>query len=131
MAEQDVSMMRRAYEAFNQGDIPGALAAFDPQVEWHEPGGGRAPGGTFQGSERVANEVFSTIPQNFSEFRAEPDAFIDAADRLVVTGHFRGRTTAGQSIDVPFAHVWELRNGKAVRFQNYVDAARWTTAWSD
>ena len=34
----DLETMRRAYEAFNQGDIPAVLAAFDEQIEWHEPG---------------------------------------------------------------------------------------------
>ena len=50
MSEQDVSTMRNAYEAFNRADIPAVLEAFDPQIEWHEPGGGSAPQGTFQRS---------------------------------------------------------------------------------
>src|ERR671932_1611712 len=121
--------MRSAYDAFNGGEIPGALAAFDQQIEWNEPGGGRAPRGTFRGPQSVANDVFSTVPQNFEQFEAQAEQFIDAADRLVVTGHFRGRTKAGQQVDVPFAHVWTMRDGKAASFQNYVDAPSWTKAW--
>ncbi len=129
MSRQDVEAMRSAYEAFNRGDIPGALAAFDQQIEWHEPGGGRAPRGTFHGSQSVADDVFATIPQNFDEFRAEPDQFIDAGDHVVVTGRFRGRAKGGQQLDAPFAHVWAMRNGKAARFQNYVDQPTWTRGW--
>src|SRR5215213_1382516 len=36
-----------------------------------EPGGGRAPAGTFNGPESVANDVFSTVPENFDQFRAD------------------------------------------------------------
>src|SRR3712207_3582722 len=122
MAQQDVETMRGAYEAFNRADIPAVLAAFDPAIEWHEPGGGRAPGGTFHGAERVARDVFATVPEHFAEFRAEAEQFIDASERLVVTGRFRGRNTGGQVLDTPFAHVWELRGGKAVRFHNHIDA---------
>jgi ketosteroid isomerase-like protein len=129
MSQQDVSTMQNAYEAFNRADIPSVLEAFDSQIEWNEPGGGRAPRGTFRGSDSVANDVFSTIPENFDEFRAEPDEFIDAGDHVVVTGHFRGTPKGGAAMDFPFAHVWEMRNGKAVRFQHYVDSEPWATAW--
>jgi uncharacterized protein len=129
MSQQDVSTMSTAYEAFNRADIPAVLTAMDPVIEWHEPGGGRAPGGTFRGPQSVANEVFSTVPQNFEQFQAQVDHVIDATDRLVVTGHFRGKSKSGQSVDVPFAHVWTMRDGKATSFHNYVDAAPWTKAW--
>ena len=130
MSQQDVTTMRSAYEAFNRGDIPGALSAFDPQIEWQEPGGGRAPRGIFQGSESVGNDVFATVPAHFDEFRADPDQFIDAGDHVVVVGHFRGRAKSGQQFDAPFAHVWAMRTGKAVRFHNYVQADAWARAWS-
>ena len=129
MSQQDVETVRRAYEAFNRGDMPGTLAAFDPQIEWHEPGGGRAPHGTFRGAQRVADEVFATVPQNFDEFRAEAEQLIDAGEWVVVTGRFRGRAKNGQGLDAPFAHVWTMRNGKAARFEHYVDQPSWTKAW--
>jgi ketosteroid isomerase-like protein len=129
MSEQDVGTLRRAYEAFNRQDVPSVLEAFDPQIEWHEPGGGRAPQGTFRGAESVANDVFGTVPENFDEFRAETEGFIDAGDHVVVTGRFRGTAKGGGDLDAAFAHVWEMRNGKAVRFQQYVDSGPWARAW--
>ena len=41
-------------------------------------GGGRAPQGTFTGPQSVAGDVFSTVPENFEDFRAEVDEWIDA-----------------------------------------------------
>jgi len=129
VSQQDVTTMRGAYDAFNRADIPGVLAAFDPQIEWVEPGGGNAPQGTFHGAESVGNDVFATVPANFDEFQAQPDQFIDAGDHVVVVGRFRGRSKSGQQFDLPFAHVWAMRGGKATRFHNYLQADAWAKAW--
>jgi uncharacterized protein len=130
MSEQDVSTMRTAYEAFNRADIPAVLEAFDPQMEWHEPGGGRAPQGTFSGSESVANDVFARVSENFDEFEAQPDAFIDAGEHLVVVGSFRAKSKVGRQMQARYAHVWRMRDGKAVSFHNHVEATPWAEGWS-
>lgn len=130
MSVQDVSTMRNAYEAFNRADIPAVLEAFDPQIEWHEPGGGSAPQGTFHGRESVANDVFARVPEHFDEFEAQQDAFIDAAEHLVVVGSFRARSKADHEMHARYAHVWQMRDGKAVSFRNHVEAARWAEGWS-
>ena len=130
MSEQDVNTMRTAYEAFNRGDIPGVMEALDPQIEWNEPGGGRAPQGTFSGAETVANDVFATVPENFDEFEAQPETVIDAGEHLVVVGTFRGKSKAGRQMQARYAHVWRMRDGKAVSFENHVEAAPWAEGWS-
>lgn len=129
MSQQDVATMRDVYEAFNRADIPAVLAAFDPRIEWIEPGGGKAPQGTFHGAESVGNDVFATIPVNFDAFAARPEQFIDAGDHLAVVGRFLGRAKSGQQLDVPFVHVWAMRGGKATRFHNYLQADAWAKAW--
>jgi ketosteroid isomerase-like protein len=130
MSEQDVSTTRTAYEAFNRADIPAVLEAFDPQIEWHEPGGGRAPQGTFNGAESVANDVFAPVPESFDEFEAQAEEFIDAGEHLVVVGTFRGKSKAGRQMQARYAHVWRMRDGKAVSFDNHVEAGQWAQGWS-
>ena len=129
MSQQDVETIRVAYDAFNRKDIPAVLASQDPQMEWIEAGGGRAPAGTFHGSQSIATDVFAKVPQNFDEFRAEPEQFIDSGEYVVVIGRFRGKAKSGATLDAPFVHVYRMRNGKSVRFQNYVDATSWANAW--
>ena len=58
-----------------------------------------------------------------------PEQFIDAVEHVVVVGRFRGKAKNGVTLDAPFVHVYRMRNGKAVFFQNYVDATRWANAW--
>ncbi len=129
MSQDDVKTMQYAYDAFNRGDIPTVIAVMTPDIEWNEPGGGRAPQGTFTGPQSIAKDVFSAVPENFEDFRADVNEWIDARDRLIVTGHFRGTAKSGEAIDVPFAHVWTMRGGKSATFHNYVDQPAWSKAW--
>ena len=130
MSQQDVQMVRSAYEAFNRQDISAVLATQDESIEWTENGGGRAPAGTFRGPQSVAREVFGLIPGNFEEFRADAEQFIDAGEHVVVIGRFRGKATSGAPLDAPFVHVQRVRNGKITAFQNYVDVPAWAKAWA-
>lgn len=51
------------------------------------------------------------------------------ASTIVVLGHFRGRAKGdGGALDAHFAHVWRMRDGKAVHFTNYVDTMTWARA---
>jgi ketosteroid isomerase-like protein len=129
MSQQDIETVRDGYDAFNRKDLSAVLALYDPQIEWIEAGGGRAPAGTFRGPQSVASEVFAKVPQNFDDFRADPEQFIDAGEHVVVVGRFRGKARSGATLDAPFVHVYRMRNGKSVHFQNYVDAASWANAW--
>lgn len=129
MSQQDVQTIREGYEAFNRKDIPGVLQRFDPQIEWHEPGGGRAPAGVFHSAQTVADKVFSLVPENFDDFSADAEQFIDSREHVVVVGRFRGRAKGGTVLDAPFVHVWKMRNGKAVDFYHHVDTTIWTKPW--
>jgi ketosteroid isomerase-like protein len=106
------------------------LDVMDADIEWHEPGGGRAPGGTFHGPQSVQSDVFATVPENFDDFSAEPSAAFEAfGDYVVIVGQFRGKPKGGGDMTAAFAHVWHMRGGKAARFHNYVDAAAWAPGW--
>jgi uncharacterized protein len=129
MSQQDVQTIREGYEAFNRQDIPSVLERFDPQIEWIEPGGGRAPAGMFLGTQEVASKVFAVVPENFDDFSANAEQFIDAGEHIVVVGRFRGRAKGGAALDAPFVHVWKMENGKATRFYHHVEASAWAKAW--
>ena len=125
MSEENVNIMRQGYDAFNRGDIDAVMGIMAPDIEWQEPDIERwPPRGTHHGPEAIANNVFGAVPEHWDEFQAVAEEFLDAGERVVVLGHFRVRGKAtGKTIDAPFAHVWTLREGKAVYHHNYVDTA--------
>ncbi len=125
MSEENVNFVRQAYDAFNRGDIDTVMGIMDPEIVWQEPDVEGLPDrGTHHGSEAVANDVFGSVAEQWDEFQAVAEEFLDAGDRVIVLGHFRVRGKAtGRSVDAPYAHVWTLRDGKAMHFRNYMDTA--------
>jgi hypothetical protein len=120
----DIDLLRGAYAAFARRDLPALLDAFHPEIEWVEPAGLGPFAGTRVGYIDTLGEVLTRLPENASEFRADAEEFLDAGDRIVVLGHHRGVNAAmGQAFEVPFAHVWTMKDGLAIRFRSYVDTA--------
>ena len=123
-------MVKAVYDAFGRGDVPAVLGAFDPQILWSEAEGYvYAEGNPYIGPQAVALGVFQRLASDFTEFAVVPQSFIDGGDTIVVEGRYRGQMKAtGRRIDAQFAHVWELRDGKVVRFQQYTDTKQWADA---
>ena len=117
----DVAILRAGYEAFGRGDIPAVLAVFDSGIEWTEPDG-YPWGRTYRGHEEVVGLFGIAAELLGPEWRVEPDRFIATEDGVLVLGHHRGRNADGPW-EVPFAMVWEMRDGRAVRFRQYGDTA--------
>ena len=47
----------------------------------------------------------------------------DDGDRVVVRGRFKGKNKNGAQLDTGFEHVFDMRDGKVVRFENEPDNA--------
>jgi ketosteroid isomerase-like protein/predicted ester cyclase len=120
-AASNADLARTGYAAFAAGDIPAVLGMMADDVVWTTPDS-LPLGGVYQGP-RGAADFFTKLPQNFAELRVEPERYIDAGDTVVVLGRHRGRTVVGNSFDVPWAHVWTYREGKATSFTEILDSA--------
>jgi uncharacterized protein len=126
-----VGLVRRSYEAFARDDMDGVLGDMDPDIEWHQAQG-LPHGGFYRGLDEVRRNIFDPLDEEWwDEFTADPDEFLDAGSEVVVLGRYRGRAKGtGKQLDVPFVHVWTVRDGKAVRFRQFLDTAGWVEALS-
>lgn len=129
-AEANVTLVRELYEAFARGDVPAVLAAMDSAVQWREAEGSLyADHNPYVGPQAVAEGVFQRIVADVDSFAAIPTVFIDGGSTVVVEGRYKGRVTAtGKPVEAQFAHVFEIRDGKIVRFQQYSDTKQWAQA---
>jgi hypothetical protein len=118
--------LRRAYRAVGLGIGESMLRLFGQD-------GGRRPswwvvdlvsGQRGRAREVVAEDLFGSIPGHWEVTRVEATSFRARAGRVVVTGHICCRPRGVRSFDlcqVPFAHVWTLREDEAVRVRSYLD----------
>ena len=125
-----VDIVKSIYGAFAKGDVPGVLGTFDPQIHWTEAESLLyADGNPYAGPQAVAEGVFQRMVSDVENFAVHPEHFIDAGDTIVVEGRYQGKMKAtGAPVDAQFAHVWQLRDGKVVRFQQYTDTKQWAEA---
>jgi uncharacterized protein len=130
MSQENVDLVRGGYDDFNSGNVDGVVARLHPEVEWIEPGGGKAPSGTFRGPDSVANDVFAKVPENFDEFTVEVINASDEGDTVVITSYFKGKSKSGVELDAQAEQVWEVREGKIARLENKPDQEAWARGWS-
>jgi len=126
----DVEAVKETYAAINRNDVPGALKALDPQIEWIEPPDFPTPG-TYRGHAEVTGQI-SKGRGTWAEGTCEPESFVVAGDKIVALLHVRVRLKDHTDwIDGRFADVHTYRNGKAVQIRTFgkrKDALEWVGA---
>ena len=119
MAERNVEIVRQVYECVNQQRWDGMAELLDPNGTV----GGLEEGTVVRGRSEI-REMYEREADAWDRQRIEPERLIDAGDRVVVfqREYQRGRSS-GLELVVETAAVVELRNGRVVRIQGYMDRA--------
>lgn len=125
-----VRVVRDTYRAFSDGDIAKVLSLLDENVEWHEAENITYwPGGPFIGPQAVLEGVFARVPKDFDGFRVTMDRVIGFGETVLAQGPYSGKALAtGRQFDAQVAHIWDFRDGKVVRFQQYSDTWQFAQA---
>ena len=115
-------MIQGLYDAFATGNDPDVIGAFDENIEWTEAAGFMY-GGTYHGPNGVLTGVFMRLATEWEGFTVTPRKVVDGGDGNVVSfGTYSGKyLKTGNSTTVPFAHEWEFRDGKIVKFIQHTD----------
>ncbi|HWG07996.1 MAG TPA: nuclear transport factor 2 family protein [Solirubrobacteraceae bacterium] len=121
MSGQSVDVVKGIYEAFARGDVPGVLGAFADDIEWYEAEG-MPYGGLHRGGEAVAEKVFGPITTDVEGFAVTPEEFMASGDAVAVVTRYTGTGKGtGKRLDEPVVHVWDIRDGRAARFRQFID----------
>src|SRR5229473_7874702 len=110
-ADENAAIMRRAYEAFNSGDMNTLTELFDQSAVWHLPGRSRFAD-DYQGREATLAYFAELGQESGGTFQAELEHLLaDDEDRVVGIQ----RSTAqrnGKRLDVGNCIVFELKDGR-------------------
>ena len=123
MSAENVAIVKSIYEAFARGDVAAVLGRMSSDVLWHEaenfPYADRNP---YRGPEAVAAGVFARCVGEWNGFAVKMDDLIDGGDRIVALGRYSGQNKAtGRHMNPQAVHVWTVKAGKVVAFQQYID----------
>jgi ketosteroid isomerase-like protein len=119
--QRDIERVQEIYDSFQRRKLPALLSLTAPDIEVIQSP--ELPwGGNYSGHEGM--KQFLTQLLEHLDSRVEIERFIDAGDRVVAVGRTVGKARAtGLEFDIPFVHVWTVREGRFVRFESYLDNA--------
>jgi ketosteroid isomerase-like protein len=124
----NVVLVRSAYEAFGRGDIPAVIDFLDPDVLWVETQGGPY-GGIYRGPQAVLEGIFVRIGDEWDGFVVDVERMLSEGDTVVGICTYRGTYRAtGRPMAARVVHVWEMRDGRAARLEQFVDSEQLNAA---
>ena len=117
------------YEAAARGEMNVLFEALAPKIEWREAEGSPfASGNPYVGPDAVG-KLLGRIGEAIDGLAIVPMNVIDGGDTVVIEGRYKGKVRkTSKPFDAQFAHVWQLRDGKVVRFQQYTDTTQWSAS---
>ncbi len=122
MSQETVEIVRRTVEAILQGEWDQAGQLLDPDAEGHGTVGGLSEGTVLRGVTQFRQSFEQEDAEAWDERRLDAEEFIDAGDRVVVlVREFRRGKGSGIELEVDTAIVFEVRDGRVVRIQGYMD----------
>jgi ketosteroid isomerase-like protein len=124
MSQQNVEIVRAAFEGFLKGDQEKTAQLIDPEVEFHGTVGGLQEGEIAHGQSEIDETFEAQDLEAWEERRLEPEEYIDAGDVVVVLLHeYRRGRGSGVELEARSAVVVAVRDGRVVRIQGYMDRA--------
>lgn len=130
--ETNTKTVQQVYENFGElegaggkrADMQPLLSLYSDDVEWHVP---KMEGVPFAGPRRGiagVRDFFAAVTDGLDVPKFEPHEYIAQGDKVVTLGRYSWRVKAtGREFSSDFAHVCTLRDGKIVRFHEYMDTA--------
>ena len=119
MSEENVEVVRRAYEAFNRGDLDGMGADFAPRFEYVATGAIPGAGGVYRGVEGWRDFV-GWLWDQFESPGAEIRELTEVGDQVLASITIRGRgKRSGVEASWDVWQLWTLRDGEVVHGQAF------------
>jgi ketosteroid isomerase-like protein len=121
MSQENLEIVRRAYQAWNSDDLDAFLSLVHPDAEW------RGPGDLFLGIDSLyrghagVREWWNATKEPWDYFKSHIERTLEEGDNVVTVVRFEavGRGS-GVKVELPFlTNVIGLRGGLIVKFNAY------------
>ncbi|WP_120498221.1 nuclear transport factor 2 family protein [Kiloniella sp. EL199] len=80
--------------------------------------------GTYHGAKAIYEDFFGKLLSRFAEFRVERDLELQDGMTVIIVGRYVGKVTVASSeFEVPFTHVWQVKDGMVLSVQQHAETA--------
>jgi hypothetical protein len=130
-AQGNISLVKRAYESFQRGDVAAVLGTMAEDVQWESPTVRNVPfSGPRRGKAAMA-DFFQQLGAQEEVLQFEPREFIAQGDKVVAIINYRARVkSTGQIAETPLVHVFTIKAGKVTGCAEFFDTAAAMQAYS-
>ena len=129
-ADENAAIMRRAYEAFNKGDLETITEIFDENIVWHLPGRSSFAK-DYQGRDATLAYFGELGQETGGTFQAELQELLADDDGRVVGIQRSTGERDGKRLDVGNCIVFELKDGRVTDGrEHFHDLYAWDEFWS-
>jgi ketosteroid isomerase-like protein len=117
VSSDNLEIVQRGFEAFNESGVEGIIPFVDPEFEATTPPNLASEPDTYRGHAGI-RRWFDSFYEVMDHIRWDASSFQQVGDRVVVefTLRARGKTT-GLEFGQNAVMVWTLRDGKAIRVE--------------
>jgi ketosteroid isomerase-like protein len=123
MSQENVDVVRGAFDAMRQGDYDGAARGFHADAVWQNTAEFPGPS-TCVGIEAII-DFWATLMEPFEESEGEVERIVEGKDSVVLAVHSVGRGKAsGVPLDLHWGAAFHLRDGKISRVDVHGDWAK-------
>ena len=119
----NLEVIKAHYAGSDTKDLAAMLAPLTPTTRWTEMAGFPCAG-TFIGPDAVVENVFMALGAAWDGYTLKVDRLIDGGDTIVGVGTYTGTyKKTGKSMTARVTHVWDMKDGKVVQFEQFTDTA--------
>ena len=119
----NIESIQNFYLSFKNKDLQTISRLCDDHIEWITMKG-MPHGGTYVGFKAIFEDYFPKMLSNFKEFHAIPETFLDSKNHVVVLGIYDVVSKNDKKFQVPFSHVYEIKENKIIKFIQFTDTQR-------
>ena len=110
MSEENVELVRRTYEARQQGDYDALVSYFHPEIEFHAYP--RSPGAGVYHGKQAFQEYLEDVWDQYERVRIEVEELLDAGDQVVAVTTVHAVPKRGQQeLTLHIIDVFAIRDG--------------------
>ena len=123
-SKSNLEIIRSTYEGSASSNAKHLAEALSEKVEWTEAEG-FPYGGTYIGVEAIMENVFSQLGSEWDDYKASVNTYHEVSEKdvIIAEGMYSGvYKETGKSFEAEFVHIWQLENGKIIKFKQCVDS---------